>query len=184
MDPLHFNLLRRYYQRSHNPLLYINLRSFNLSLYSNRRSLKSLPYSNQRSLNSLHYSNLPSFSFTVPCVFALLPNKLKRSYRRLFNQIRNWIDVAHQHWNFDVFLSDFEQGAFTAVAEVFPGVGNDGCFFHLSKRLDYHVKQLGLTRKYTADASFRLRVKKLAALAFVCVRLNPYFREPVHHISC
>ena len=79
--------------------------------------------------------------FTVPCVFALLPNKLKRSYRRLFNQIRTWIDVTHQRWNFDVFLSDFEQGAYTAVAEVFPGVGNDGCFFHLSKRLDYHVKQ-------------------------------------------
>ena len=116
--------------------------------------------------------------FTVPCVFALLPNKLKQTYRRLFSHIKSWIDVAHQRWNFDVFLSDFEQGAFMAVSEVFPGVGNDGCFFHLSKRLDYHVKQLGLTRKYTNDTSFRIRVKKLAALAFIPVAdLLPTFES-------
>ena len=116
--------------------------------------------------------------FTVPCVFALLPNKLKQTYRGLFSHIKSWIDVAHQRWNFDVFLSDFEQGAFMAVSEVFPGVGNDGCFFHLSKRLDYHVKQLGLTRKYTNDTSFRIRVKKLAALAFIPVAdLLPTFES-------
>ena len=107
--------------------------------------------------------------YTVPCVFALLPNKRKESYTRLFRQIKSWLDVAGQQWNFESFLSDYEQGAYLAMTDVFPGVGNDGCFFHLSKRLDYHVKQLGLTVKYTDNVAFRIRVKCLAALAFLPV---------------
>ena len=107
--------------------------------------------------------------YTVPCVFALLPNKRKESYTRLFRQIKSWLDVAGQQWNFESFLSDYEQGAYLAMTDVFPGVGNDGCFFHLSKRLDYHVKQLGLTVKYTNNVAFRIRVKCLAALAFLPV---------------
>ena len=42
-------------------------------------------------------------------------------------------------------------------------------FFHLAKRLDYHVKSLGLMEKYKNNTDFRLRVKKLAAPAFVSV---------------
>ena len=55
------------------------------------------------------------------------------------------------------------------MSEVFPGVGKEGCFFHISGRVDYNVKQLGLMPKYTADQDFRLQVKKLSALAFVPV---------------
>ena len=107
--------------------------------------------------------------FTIPCVFALLPNKRKESYTRLFQQIKTWLEVGGQQWDFDSFLSDYEQGAYLAMTDVFPGVGNDGCFFHLSKRLDVHVKQVGLMVKYTEDLEFRIRVKKLAALAFLPV---------------
>ena len=66
-------------------------------------------------------------------------------------------------------MSDFEKGAFLAAVEVFPGIASEGCFFHLSKRLDYHVKSLGLMQKYKDDTDFRIRVKKLAALAFIPV---------------
>ena len=66
-------------------------------------------------------------------------------------------------------MSDFEKGAFLAAVEVFPGIASEGCFFHLSKRLDYHVKILGLMQKYKDDTDFRIRVKKLAALAFIPV---------------
>ena len=114
--------------------------------------------------------------FTVPCVFALLPNKRKETYIRLFTQIKSWLG-EDQQLDFS-FLSDFEQGAYLAVPEVFPGVDYEGCFFHMSKRLDFHVKQLGLTRKYTEDLVFRIRVKKLAALAFIPVAdLIPTFER-------
>ena len=46
-----------------------------------------------------------------------------------------------------------------------------GCFFHLCKRSDFKVKQLGLTNKYRSDADFRIRIKKLAALAFIPLKM-------------
>ena len=55
------------------------------------------------------------------------------------------------------------------MVDVFPGIGEEGCFFHLCKRLDFQVKELGLLPKYRVDDPFKLRVKKLAALAFVPV---------------
>ena len=69
----------------------------------------------------------------------------------------------------ETYLSDYEQGAFGAMLEVFPGIGEEGCFFHLCKRLDYQVKELELMPNYRRDDAFRLRVKKLGALAFVLV---------------
>ena len=56
----------------------------------------------------------------------------------------------------ETYLSDYEQGAFGAMLEVFPGIGEEGCFFHLCNRLDYQVKELGLMPKYRRDAAFRL----------------------------
>ena len=106
---------------------------------------------------------------TVPCLFALLPNKTKETYIGLFQQLKSWLSTRSVTWLFDSFLSDFEQGAYLAMLEVFPGIGAEGCFFHLCKRLDYHVKKLGLMAKYEQDYDFRIRVKKLAALAFVSV---------------
>ena len=55
------------------------------------------------------------------------------------------------------------------MLEVFPGIGEEGFFFHLYKRLDFQVKELGLMPKYRQDDAFKLRVKKLAALAFIPV---------------
>lgn len=104
--------------------------------------------------------------YTVPCVYALLPNKHKETYTRLFTQLKAWLEPVAA-LQFSHFLADYEQGAYLAVVDVFPGVDVEGCFFHLCKRLDFHVKQLGLMAKYQDDLEFKLRVKKLAALAFL-----------------
>ena len=55
------------------------------------------------------------------------------------------------------------------MVDVFPGIGEESCFFRLCKRLDFQVKELGLLPKYRVDDLNKLRVKKLAALAFVPV---------------
>ena len=72
-------------------------------------------------------------------------------------------------WEFETFLSDYEQGAFGAIVDVFPGIGEEGCFFHLCERLDFQVKELGLLPRHRVDDLYKLRVKKLAAQAFVPV---------------
>ena len=50
---------------------------------------------------------------------------------------------------------------------MFPGIVSEGCYFHLAKRLDYHVKSLGPMEMYKNETYFRLKMNKLAALAFV-----------------
>ena len=90
--------------------------------------------------------------YTVPCDYALLPNKRKETYVRLFTQMKSWVTASARRW--ETFLSDYEQGAFGSMVDVFPGILEEGCFFHLCKRLDFQVKE---------------RVKKLAALTFVPV---------------
>ena len=60
--------------------------------------------------------------YTVPCVYALLPNKRKESYVQLFRQVKSWLDVAARQWSFESLLSDYEQGAYNAVLDVFPGM--------------------------------------------------------------
>ena len=102
--------------------------------------------------------------YTVPCVYALLPNKRKETYIR---QVKPWVGVGNRQWIFETFLSDYEQGAFKAMLEVFPDIGEEGCFFHLYRRLDFQVKELGLMPKYRQDDAFKLRVKN--ALAFIPV---------------
>ena len=59
----------------------------------------------------------------------------KETYIRLFRQVKSWVDVGNRQWIFETFLSDYEQGAFNAMLEVFSGTGKEGCFFHLCKRL-------------------------------------------------
>ena len=81
--------------------------------------------------------------------------------------MKSWVTASAPRW--ETFLSDYEQGAFGSMVDVFPGIGEEGCFFHLCKRLDFQVKELGLSPKYRADDPNKLRVKKLAALAFVPV---------------
>ena len=107
--------------------------------------------------------------FTVPCVFALLPDKRKETYTRLFRQLKLWLSEFSTTWDFESYLSDFKKGANLAAKYVFTGIREEGCFFHMAKRLDLYVKQLGLMPKYQIDMGFRTRVKFLAALAFIPV---------------
>ena len=85
--------------------------------------------------------------YTVPCVHALMLNKRKETFIRLFRQVKPWVGVGNRQWIFETFLS----GAFKAMLEVFPDIGEEGCFFHLYKRLDFQVNELGLMPKYRQD---------------------------------
>ena len=53
----------------------------------------------------------------------------------------------------------------------------EGCLFHLWKRSDFKVKQFGLTNKYRNDADFKIRIKKLAAQAFIPLKMLCQFTK-------
>ena len=69
--------------------------------------------------------------------------------------MKSWVTAGAPRW--ETFLSDFEQEALGSMVDVFPGIGKEGCFFHLCKRLDFKVSELGLLPKYRVDDPNKLR---------------------------
>ena len=61
---------------------------------------------------------------------------------------------------------DFERAAINADEATFPRATVAGCYFHLGQSVYRRVQGLGLAEKFGADDEFKLRVKKLSALAF------------------
>uniref|UniRef100_A0A6P7FDS7 Uncharacterized protein LOC114327202 n=1 Tax=Diabrotica virgifera virgifera TaxID=50390 RepID=A0A6P7FDS7_DIAVI len=62
---------------------------------------------------------------------------------------------------------DFEQAAFAAMEDCFPGVN---IHIHLAQNMKKHVAQLGYLTEYDNDAQFALNCKMATSLAFVPVR--------------
>lgn len=98
-----------------------------------------------------------------PVLFALLPNKTKDTYVRLFLCI---IQVIPE-WNPINVTIDFEAATMSALREVFPQVEIHGCYFHMKKCLWRKVQDIGLIREYLDNEEVRLHISMCAALAFL-----------------
>uniref|UniRef100_A0A6P7F682 UDP-glucuronosyltransferase 3A1-like n=1 Tax=Diabrotica virgifera virgifera TaxID=50390 RepID=A0A6P7F682_DIAVI len=101
-----------------------------------------------------------------PIFYALLPNKSRATYSRMFDLIKN----LKPNLSPTAIHCDFEQAAFAAMEDCFPGVNINGCFFHLAQNMKKHVAQLGHLTEYNNDAQFALNFKMVTSLAFVPVR--------------
>ena len=99
---------------------------------------------------------------TIPCVYALLPNKREATYTEMCTQIRQFVPGQPQ-----TILTDFERGAINAVANVYPNVTPKGCLFHLTSNVYKNVQRLGLQQEYIQNAQFRGDVQLISALPFV-----------------
>lgn len=98
-----------------------------------------------------------------PVAFALLPNKKRETYVRLFRLILEVIP----NWTPRRVNVDFETASISALKEVFPSVEIKGCYFHMKKCLWRRVQDLGLTRDYKENEEVRIHIKMCAALAFL-----------------
>ena len=88
----------------------------------------------------------------MPLVWALLPNKSKRSYVELFTCIRNaFAEKFNDSARRRLFLTDFELAAIDAAKEVFPEDGIKGCTFHFRQALMRRVADLGLRPEYSSE---------------------------------
>jgi hypothetical protein len=106
----------------------------------------------------------------LPMVYALLQNKTKQSYKRLFQfMLTTKPNLAPL-----TVTMDYEKACQNAIMCVFPESNIAGCLFHLGQCLWRKVQQLGLVVSYREDESVRLHVKMLIALAFVPV-VDVYF---------
>lgn len=98
-----------------------------------------------------------------PVAFALLPDKKKETYVKLFRLIIQ----AIPNWKPKKVNVDFEAAAIMALQEVFPAAQIQGCYFHLKKCLWRKVQELGLTRDYKENEEVRTVIKMCASLAFL-----------------
>lgn len=98
-----------------------------------------------------------------PVVFALLPNKKKETYVRLFHLIKE----AVPQWCPSRVNVDFEAAAISALHEVFPSTEVSGCYFHMKKCLWRQIQNLGLSEEYRKNDELKLLVNMCAALAFL-----------------
>lgn len=98
-----------------------------------------------------------------PAVYALLPNKRQETYVRLLNVLRDRLPEA----NPASILIDMEIAAKNACQAVFPNANIKACFFHFCQALYRRIQDEGRAPDYAHDLQFALKVRKLAALAFV-----------------
>lgn len=98
-----------------------------------------------------------------PVLYALLPNKLRSTYDKLYRMVLEIQPECHP----EAIYCDFEVANFKSVQEHFPDAEIRGCFFHLAQNLHKRLTSFGFSTQYNNDADFALKAKMISALAFV-----------------
>ena len=66
-----------------------------------------------------------------------------------------------------MIITDFEISVINAVKSEMPGTANKGCFFHLGQSIYRKIISSGLKTLYGTDENFSLKIRQMAALAFL-----------------
>ncbi|KAI6169993.1 hypothetical protein M3Y97_01165800 [Aphelenchoides bicaudatus] len=98
-----------------------------------------------------------------PIFFALLPNKSRRTYDRLFGYIK---EIRPNLMPMSI-ATDYEIALYSAAQNAWPDVEIRGCFFHLHQAIKRKICSKGLKRRYDNDPDFNLWSKCIASLAYV-----------------
>uniref|UniRef100_A0A914W686 MULE transposase domain-containing protein n=1 Tax=Plectus sambesii TaxID=2011161 RepID=A0A914W686_9BILA len=104
--------------------------------------------------------------YTLPCLFALMPNRQTTTYRRLL-ALRYYADL-----NPATCMTDFEEAAINAFREAWPDIQMFGCFYHLAQNQQKKLAQSTYRNENLAivvseDLALHQQVKMLHAMAFV-----------------
>ena len=97
-----------------------------------------------------------------PCIFAVIKNKKRETYEKLFNLIKSILLGISP----EIIKIDFEFAAIQALNLVFPNSKISGCMFHLGQCVFRKVQKLGLASVYHSNNLIKKYTKALCALAF------------------
>lgn len=103
---------------------------------------------------------------TVPLVYALLPDRKKKTYIKMFQVIKSLIKSNVRPKSYTV---DFEKESMAAVSIEFPYTRVHGYFFHFMQTIAKQLKVYGFANRYVEDVEFSSQIRKLGALAFLPV---------------
>ena len=109
------------------------------------------------------HGKLPT-GWTIPLVFALMPNKLHSSYLTVFNELKQ----LQPNLNPDTVMMDFEQGLQLAITTAFPSYYVRGCLFHWGQAIHRRVVLQGLLSQYKDITSHvRRDIRRILGLPFL-----------------
>ena len=109
---------------------------------------------------------------TIPVLYSLLPDKFKKTYTSLFNELRNLCIKHDLILNPKLITLDFEQGCLNSLYNVFPNSCIKGCNFHFNKCIFKKITDLEWQPEYYASSiddpnSIKALYQQTCALAFV-----------------
>ncbi|CAK9296435.1 unnamed protein product [Gordionus sp. m RMFG-2023] len=102
----------------------------------------------------------------IPIIYALLPDKTKETYIRLFQIITNFCAERQITFNPRFGQTDFEAAAISALKFVFPSMIIKGCFSHYSQALWRRCQSLGLVSLYLNHSNVHKVVRRMTTLPF------------------
>ncbi|CAF3744495.1 unnamed protein product [Rotaria sordida] len=136
-------------------------------------------------LSTLAIAALPSqgelvYFAAFVCVFALLSDRKKPTYKYLFHELRNKAAQLNMTFNPYTIMSDFEGTVAEILKIEFPNSQHVGCFFHYTQSIYRNFQQLGLSSQYAADDEIRNTCRKLMALALMPISLVLQAYDDLH----
>ena len=92
----------------------------------------------------------------MPLIFALLPDKSRRSYEDLFSGLKRALDARNLELSAGQFMSDFEHNIRESFKNNFEEIDVKGCYFHFRNVRITYIKCLdfigfGLNMSVFAD---------------------------------
>ena len=110
--------------------------------------------------------------------YALLPNKRRATYVEMLTKVQRLTHNAMPH----SLMTDFESSMLSALNQIYPGIPQVGCLFHLAKNVFRRVQHIGLQQNYLKDPLFRGNIRMIPALSFVPVQdVILAFNEACNH---
>ena len=122
------------------------------------------------------FAEIPSGSL-LPCVFAILPDKTRDSYNRMWGAVHQEVTSMNLNdYSPATILMDFEIAPATEFKTFFPEAEVSGCFFHWRKALLDQIGKKGCKAFFNQNMVFQDLVTKCVAIALVPVDKVPdYF---------
>ena len=98
--------------------------------------------------------------------YALLPIKRRDTYVEILTEVQR---LTHNIMSHNL-MTDFEPSMLSALKQIYPGIPQVGCLFHLAKNVVRRVQDIGLQQNYLTDPLFRGNIRMIPTLSFVPVQ--------------
>ncbi|CAF4369903.1 unnamed protein product [Rotaria sp. Silwood2] len=101
---------------------------------------------------------------SFPCVFGLLPNRLKSTYYFMFNELKSIAIQMQMNFTPKSIMSDFEPGLLAVVTTDFVTATHTSCYFHFTQAIYRAIQRVGLSTSYNNNDDVKQYCRKLMAL--------------------